>query len=828
MNRIQQCVAGFCALISAGAASIAYAQTPPEPLQVNNNVDGFGVDLVSGIVSRGDLANISIGPGEPQGLSFSKFFSGSGWRNSTLGTIFDPNLLGLNPINPIVSFGGSAEQFVFVQVVGNTYEYEPEIPSGASLILDVNTFEWLYTSADGTKYVYAFELGAVLGPEYGLVSGILKSVTLPTGQIISYHYIETGTGNDRTTRIFAVTTNTGYHMRLEYEFNGTPTNETQRSDWRTLTKVVLFDPTIETSCNIFMATCSTYTKTWPSLIFTGTEHKVTSVKDAENHTTYFTHNGSGQLTSIQLPGDSSPYITYTYNVSTGRVSSVQTLGQTWAFSRSDSGNNRTTTITNPEGKNRVVTSDLNRFVVLRDKNELNQETVYQYDANHRLHKVTAPEGDYVQYGYDARGNVTTTTVREKPAAGSATITTTIVYPGTCTATNKFYCNKPYSITDGRGNNQIFHYSATHGGVTKIYSEPVGIQRQITELTYTAIASYGYGGPGQNIYYLTKTETCATTQYCPNSANQLRTTITYGGAHWLPISTTVGNGAGGIQSTTSLTYDHVGNVVTANGPLTNDETYFFFDDLRRPIGSIGPDPAGPRPRPAQKFWYNSRGQQYRTDVGTATGVNETHLHGLTIEQMRWTTYDSHRRPIRTINYAGYYTPRTSVVDLNYDSMSRVKCRSVGTTLSANYSDPCIATQNSNQEWDRITRNYYDELGRLKKSVSGFDVDPIVNSESTFTANGLLKTLKDGDGNVTTYIYDGFNRLVQTTFPDGSTEKFQNFDANGNIRKIIRRNGDIFYYAYDARNRLTVVNAPSGTADLEYTYDLFSRMTSAKET
>ncbi|MEM9013743.1 MAG: RHS repeat-associated core domain-containing protein, partial [Pseudomonadota bacterium] len=47
-------------------------------------------------------------------------------------------------------------------------------------------------------------------------------------------------------------------------------------------------------------------------------------------------------------------------------------------------------------------------------------------------------------------------------------------------------------------------------------------------------------------------------------------------------------------------------------------------------------------------------------------------------------------------------------------------------------------------------------------------------------------------------------------------------------IIRRNGDIFYYAYDARNRLTVVNAPSGTADLEYTYDLFSRMTSAKET
>ncbi|MEM9014396.1 MAG: RHS repeat domain-containing protein, partial [Pseudomonadota bacterium] len=448
-----------------------------------------------------------------------------------------------------------------------------------------------------------------------------------------------------------------------------------------------------------------------------------------------------------------------------------------------------------------------------------------------LKKIIAPEDDYVEYTYDLRGNVTTTTVREKPAAGTATISSSATYPA-CNSGNKFYCNKPSSTTDARGKTTNYTYSATHGGITKVEAPAAtsGAPRLTTHYEYTPIAAYGYGGPGPNIYYLTRVRACVNVANCQGGANEFRTDVVYGGAHWLPTSVTEKNGANGIVSTVTNSYDHVGNLKTVNGPLSGagDTSYFFFDDLRRPIGSIGPDPAGPRPRPAQKFWYNSRGQQYRTDVGTATGVNETHLHGLTVEQMRWTTYDSYRRPIRTINYAGYYTPRTSVVDLNYDSMSRVKCRSVGTTLSANYSDPCIATQNSNQEWDRITRNYYDNLGRVIKSESGYGVDPIVNSESTFTANGLLKTLKDGNGNVTTYIYDGFNRLVQTNFPDGSTEKFQNFDANGNIRRIIRRNGDIFYYAYDARNRLTVVNAPSGTADLEYTYDLFSRMTSAKET
>ncbi len=35
--------------------------------------------------------------------------------------------------------------------------------------------------------------------------------------------------------------------------------------------------------------------------------------------------------------------------------------------------------------------------------------------------------------------------------------------------------------------------------------------------------------------------------------------------------------------------------------------------------------------------------------------------------------------------------------------------------------------------------------------------------TYTANGLVQTLKDAENNLTTYLYDGHDRLSKTQFP-----------------------------------------------------------------
>ena len=46
--------------------------------------------------------------------------------------------------------------------------------------------------------------------------------------------------------------------------------------------------------------------------------------------------------------------------------------------------------------------------------------------------------------------------------------------------------------------------------------------------------------------------------------------------------------------------------------------------------------------------------------------------------------------------------------------------------------------------------------------------------------------DSLGNVTRFAYDGNNQLVQTTYPDGSTEK-RTYDLAGQLVDMLRRSG-----------------------------------------
>lgn len=72
---------------------------------------------------------------------------------------------------------------------------------------------------------------------------------------------------------------------------------------------------------------------------------------------------------------------------------------------------------------------------------------------------------------------------------------------------------------------------------------------------------------------------------------------------------------------------------------------------------------------------------------------------------------------------------------------------------------------------------------------------------------------------TMTYDGFSRVIATTYPDGSST---GTSYQGLVRQVRDRNGNQTVSAYDVNNRLRQVRDPSGTVT-EYTYDTLGNLT-----
>ena len=94
--------------------------------------------------------------------------------------------------------------------------------------------------------------------------------------------------------------------------------------------------------------------------------------------------------------------------------------------------------------------------------------------------------------------------------------------------------------------------------------------------------------------------------------------------------------------------------------------------------------------------------------------------------------------------------------------------------------------------------------------------------------------DANGNLTTYEYDGHDRLVEWRFPDKTTmgvssttdvERYE-YDANSNRTKLHKRDGlTTISYAYDALDRMTLKQPPNAADHVQYKYDLVGRQKAA---
>jgi len=118
---------------------------------------------------------------------------------------------------------------------------------------------------------------------------------------------------------------------------------------------------------------------------------------------------------------------------------------------------------------------------------------------------------------------------------------------------------------------------------------------------------------------------------------------------------------------------------------------------------------------------------------------------------------------------------------------------------------------------LRRNYsYDALGRLTK-VTEEDSQGNLNVETTYEYDVLDRLRRIVQGSQTrTFVYDSLGRLTSETHPESGTTVY-GYDDNGNLTTRIDARGIVTTNTYDALNRLVSSSYSDGTPTVTYSYD-----------
>ena len=126
-------------------------------------------------------------------------------------------------------------------------------------------------------------------------------------------------------------------------------------------------------------------------------------------------------------------------------------------------------------------------------------------------------------------------------------------------------------------------------------------------------------------------------------------------------------------------------------------------------------------------------------------------------------------------------------------------------------------------DRITKINYDQSDRITSVQLGYGTaEQTTEVTNDWSANGKLSSIKDGENNLTTYEYDGHDRLLTTRYPiatqgagvSSATDYEQlTYDANGNVTQRRLRDGQSILFTFDNLDRVSLKDLPRGRARRE---------------
>ncbi|MEQ8176944.1 MAG: hypothetical protein RIA10_01300, partial [Amphiplicatus sp.] len=791
----------------------ARANEPSIPsIPSHTSIDGNGVDVITGAFYP-SWPSISIGTEGSAPLVFTRR-GRTDYHDSLYG--------GINASGSAytVTLMGASSEWTYS---GGTFA--PAEGQGGTLTYDSGTNDYTYTTPSGAVAIFDGDVTTSIPVQAN--KGRIVSLAYPTGETLTFNYeydlwcIEKLSGECISEvpmrRPTSVSSSLGY--RIDYTYSSTA--ECCNAAWYRPIGAKAIDVSNGGS------------PVWQSLSFSGAQTQ--TVTDALGRVYTYTKDSNENITGIKLPGSSSNDVTIAYT--NGRVSSITKFGGTWTYQYLDDGWARTTTITDPLNHARVIISNTSTNRVTSDMDALNKVTSYEYDASKRLKKITAPEGNYTEYAYDSRGNLTSVTATPKSGSGLSPITTfQASYPATCS--NPKTCNQPTWTKDALGRQTDYTYNTTHGGLLTVQapSPGAGIARPQTTYTYSSLGAYS-----GSVWRLTSITACSltTVSTCAGNAAETKTVIAYTADDRLPSSITVQSGDGSVVSTTTISYTYQRLVDYTDGPLsgTVDRERFIRNVNGEVIGHITPDPdgSGPLKFRAVRTTFNSRGLPATVERGT---TNSFAIDFITFSalQTQANEYDAYGRLAKASFSAGGATH--SVAQYSYDGDSRPECTAFRMNPSVFGSLPSSACTGATAGAfgpDRISRTYYDAAGHAIKTTLAYGVSQAIDeSQSTYTSNGLLATIKDASGNLTTYEYDGFDRLKKLRYPHPSTTGTSSttdyeewtYNAVGSVLTERRRDGQTITNGYDLLNRQTS-RGGAPIADTSFAYDNLGRLVSATQ-
>jgi RHS repeat-associated protein len=772
-SRARRTLLVLSTILCSGLAAPAWSQSA-DPL-VRSNLDANAVDLATGTL-RISSTDVSIGAGN-SGLNGTMY-----WRSMA------PWQAGFN-----ISLSNSSGN-VRVNLPDRTATFmQASSTSFYSQQLDGSTL-----TASASKYFFTEPDGAVITFDItGEVVFRPSKIQFPNGNVITLTYNTGSFRGQPMSRLASAINSNGYQLNYEYITNIDGLDDNLVT-WFTVSRI----SSVNTK-TLSPGSSANYIYTFQNSGLTA----IAAVDPMGSITNYRLNNGS--IGGITRPGSASEDVIITYDspadyLTMPRVTSVTNAGGTTAYGYTDNGTTRTTTVTDPLGHvtNFVFDMSLSRPITITDAT--GRTTTQQYDAAGRLTRTTAPEGNYTQYTYDDRNNITETRNVAKPGAGiadvvtSASYDTSIGYYHACTYAAK--CNRPNWTRDAKGNQTDYTYDNTTGNVTSV-TAPASASgvRALTSYSYTIV---------NGVQMPSGSSICSTAASCVGSANEIKSSIAYN-TNGLPTTVAVQAGDGSVVSTATKAYDDVGNKISVDGPLpgSDDTTFYRYNADREMVGVVAPDPdgGGVLKRKALRNTYDPKGRVTLAEIGTVTDASNDAWGDFSSQQQVSTTYDGIDRPTQRTLTAGGVTYGSTLYNYDHQRLDNV-------TVQMNGAGP-----------DRATKYAYDNADRQTKVTNAYGTsDQSDETTITYTSNGNQATSTDAKGNVTTTAYEGLDRVSTVTFVGGSYEKYT-YDANGNVTQRRLRDGQLIGFTHDALNRVITKTPPSPEGSTSYSYDLLGRTT-----
>ncbi len=428
--------------------------------------------------------------------------------------------------------------------------------------------------------------------------------------------------------------------------------------------------------------------------------------------------------------------------------------------------------------------------------ELQHETDALIDSRGRILKYVYPEGDCELFGYDDNNNTTSYKRVDKvsacdPNAGSAhVLSVSAIYDQGW--------NKPTQITDARlKTTTLAYHDNTELGTSLLET---ATRPQITE--GVPVYKYDYNSNGQ-LAQVTDPDLIVThNDY--NAAGYLsKTTLDYS------------TGSGHLNLATSFGYDGQGNVTSTTDPrtiLVNS----CYDLARRKTEDDHHDGQTSALLAAERTIYDAIGRDQEDDrasgvAGAAACSGQNASTGITWIPVKTTDYTPTSKVKKVTDADGRQTQTF------YDNADRIS--QVWDPLIRKTRFVYCATADANCAANQVKTEYRGWSSGNGCSLAGTDQE--CYRRVTYFPDGETKTLMDANGNTTTYGYDDFIRLTQTTFP-GLTSELLTLDENGNVTSRRNRGGETLTYQYNPLNWMTQKVSPNPAVTTNWTYTLDGRI------